>query len=128
MMKKSLAFLFLFITFFSCDRFTANDSFDLNESDRVTINKTVLSKDQISDLNFLLNDLRATSEDTYSKPNYTIRSKVGSETKIISVFVKESFVYKGDYLNSWTERMTGEGSKGYKLNSKLLSKLKEWSD
>ncbi len=125
-MRKFLIFLFAVNTLVSCDRFTANNSFNLIESKSVSINNIQLSEKQKIEINNLLNELRSKSQETISKPEYIIKFKKGSEEKYISIFVKESFVYKGFYLESWTERMVGKESKGYNLNSSLLRKLKKY--
>ncbi len=88
-MKKIILILFTIVSLVSCDRFIANNSFNLSESKSVSVNGKVLTEKQKIEVNTLLNNLRSKSHEIYSKADFTIEFKKGSESKYISVFVKE---------------------------------------
>lgn len=83
----------------------------------------ILTKLETSKLEKELSQLKADKTQIYDKPDFEINIQNGKNSTIISVFKNARFVYKGYYLETWTDRMQDMASKGYGTSTKLITLL-----
>jgi hypothetical protein len=111
----------------SCSaQFDNLNNFDFSNSEFVKLNDTNLNENQIKKLKITLNKLKEGKKEIYSKPSQQIIFKINSQILYISIFEEEAFVYKGHFLDAWTDRMEGHQSNGYELNNELRNLLNEF--
>ena len=103
-------------------------NFDFNNSEFVKLNDTQLYENQIQELKIALNKLKERKKEIYSKPSQQIIFKIDSKIQFISIFEEEAFVYKGHFLEAWTDRMEGHKSNGFKLSASGCASVASGSD
>jgi len=119
-------FLLILITILlSCNNEAYNSQILIHSDDIVKINKKVLLGAKITSLSNILKDLKPIEKEIYTKPEYIIEFKNNDSTLLLSIFREERFIYKGNYLDAWEDRMKGNKSNGFKLSSMLLSFLEK---
>ena len=101
----------------SCNSSTGK--FDFSKSELVKLNDIELNASQIQQVQAELNSLGKRKKTIFSKPTHLITFQKGGEERYISIFEKEDFVFKGYYLDAWTDRMKDSRSNGYKLSKDL---------
>ena len=112
--------LLLILLIVSCSaQVDDSNNFDFSNSEFVKLNDTNLNENQIQELKTTLNKLKEREKEIYSKPSQQIIFKTDSEIQYISIFEEEAFVYKGYFLDAWTDRMEGHKSNGYELDNEL---------
>ncbi|MBN1181204.1 MAG: hypothetical protein JXB49_02885 [Bacteroidales bacterium] len=124
-MNRYLLFISISFLLMSCGFFGPNNSFQLTIESNARMNGKELYNEHLDTLNTMFNILSRKRIEVYSKPDYVIDFENNHELNTISVFLCEEFVYQGDFLDAWTERMEGKVSEGFRLSKSLRKYLKE---
>ena len=98
------------------------DNFYFPKYDKVLIENIALSRSQMSDLESLLHELSAFQCEVYEQPDHIISGAFTGSANFdyYSIFAGKKFIYKGFYLEAWTERMSGRTSTCYKIDKKTI--------
>ena len=119
--------LFCVITLIAaCNIPAFGDAFDFGSSEFVMFNEIELDADQIKQLETVLNSLEKKKIFIFKKPAHQIKFSTGGESRFISIFEEEKFVFQGYYLDAWEDRMKDVKSKGYRLSGDLEDLITEF--
>lgn len=93
----------------------------------VTIADTPLTEVQTAKLRDLAAALRTTTHAATSKPDLELEVVVpGVEgEELISVWLEERFLYEGQYLDAWSERMQSDAARGFRIDDETHALLRE---
>ena len=89
--------------------------------DAATMSGTPLTAEHVAAINERLRGGQEARVEVYEKPGFVIAFQDGGRTVRYSVFA--DYVYVGDYLDAWQDRMSGRTSRVYRVGSELWSYL-----
>jgi hypothetical protein len=108
-------------TFLGLERHRSTQDLNLDSFKSIKFREKYLTKQQLSHFKSLARKQWSSSKLIYSKPDYIFfeESPSGHHTKFVSIWLKGGFLYKGYFLDAWTERMKGKKSKVYLLSQNM---------
>ena len=130
---RSIMPVLLCISVFSCSKKSNNEFENIDTRKSLSVTYSFKGKRQsirLTDgegrrVKHLLKYLPKVNKKIFSKPDYVVRATLKNSTsfQLISVFIKEQFVYKGQYLDAWTMRMQNKSVAGVRASPALLGYL-----
>ena len=126
-MMKILKLLLIILILVSCSSNSdeIKDSLNILQYKSVKLNNYEISNKETAALNKYLQNLSTASYSIYDKSDITLYcyDDKNELRGTFSVFFKQKIIYKGFYLDAWTERMENKKSVCIKINDSAVSYL-----
>ncbi len=106
---------------------TATALLALPDSCSISLGDTALPPKAVASLRTLAARLEATTRPVTTKPDLvlTVEDTTTGTEELLTVWFDDHFLYRGEYLDAWRERMTSDSAVGYRLNAEIERVLRQ---